>query len=34
MALVLIEPDKPGREQRAFECGNCGRARSSIFEIK
>ena len=34
MALALIEPDKPGWEQRTFECQNCGHTQSSVVEIQ
>ena len=34
MTLALIEPDKPGWEQRTFECQNCGHNQTSVVEIK
>ena len=34
MTLALIEPDKPGWEQRTFECQNCGHTQCSVAEIR
>ena len=34
MSLSFIEPDKPGWEQRTFECQNCGHSQISVVKIK